>query len=70
LFALTPDEIDVLVHPQSIIPACGNFGSFGGGQWGAPDMVRRSRIASDGPIGLSRRRRRLIRQIGQLTSRR
>jgi 1-deoxy-D-xylulose-5-phosphate reductoisomerase len=33
LFALTPDEIDVLVHPQSIIHGM-VFGSFGGGAIG------------------------------------
>ena len=54
LFALTPDEIDVLVHPQSIIHGMVEFSDRSVvAQLGAPDMRTRSRIASDGPIALS-----------------
>jgi len=54
LFALTPDEIDVLVHPQSIIHGMVEFRIvLWSRSWGRPTCARRSRIASDGPIALS-----------------
>jgi len=46
LFALCPDEIDVLVHPQSIITAWLNFRIVPSlPNWVHPTCARRSRTA-------------------------
>jgi len=51
LFALTPEEIDVLVHPQSIIHGMVEFSDRSVvAQLARPTCARRSRIASDGQI--------------------
>jgi len=58
LFALTPDEIDVLVHPQSIIHGMVEFSDCSVvAQLGRRICARRSRIAWDGLTALSVRPR-------------
>ena len=56
LFALTPDKLDVLIHPQSIVHCLVHM-SDGSvlAQMAAPICARRSPTASPGPSACTRR---------------